>query len=143
MTRTGFEPVDNPFKPSRPTRLLPSLLIAAVVAVVAIVALAPDAGIDPDETPSLPASPVDGVVIAVDSAGLGQVTGFTLRIKSGWAFAFRLGSLENSTEFSPSHLAEHQATSSPVRAFYRLEGGAPVVDRLEDAPPEVNSPAAT
>ena len=142
MTMTGFEPVDNPFKPSRPARLLPSLLIAGVVAVVALVALTPGAGINPSETPSLPPSPVDGIVLVVDSEGLGQVTGFVLRIDGGWSFQFRLGTVENATEFPPSHLAEHQATSTPIRVYYRLEGGVPVAYRLEDAPLEP-SPGVT
>ena len=86
-------------------------------------------------TPELPASPVVGVVVAVDSAGLGQVDAFTLRVDGGWAFKLTLGPLENATEFSPSHLAEHLASSEPVRVFYRLEGGIRVVYRLEDAPP--------
>lgn len=86
-------------------------------------------------TPELPASPVVGVVVAVDSAGLGQVSGFSLRVHGGWAFKLALGPLENAAEFSPSHLAEHLASSEPVRAFYRVEGGKALVYRLEDAPP--------
>lgn len=86
-------------------------------------------------TPELPASPVVGVVVAVDSAGLGQVSGFSLRVDGGWAFKLALGPLENAAQFSPSHLAEHLASSEPVRAFYRLEGGKVLVYRLEDAPP--------
>ena len=79
-------------------------------------------------------SPVVGVVVRVDSAGLGQVRGFDLRIENGSTVRLTLGVLENAAEFSPSHLAEHQASSEPVRAFYRLEAGVPVVYRLEDAP---------
>jgi hypothetical protein len=79
-------------------------------------------------------SPVDGVVIAVDSAGLSDVRGFTLRSDGGLAFTFVLGRLENATEFSPSHLAEHQASSEPIRVWFRVEGGERVVYRLEDAP---------
>lgn len=81
-----------------------------------------------------PPSPVDGVVVAVDSAGLGQVKAFTLRLPGASSVTLTLGALENATQFSPSHLAEHQASSVPVRAFYRLENGVPVVYRLEDAP---------
>lgn len=93
-------------------------------------------------TPELPSSPVVGVVVAVDSAGLGQVSGFSLRVDGGWAFKLALGPLENAAEFSPSHLAEHLASSEPIRAFYRLEGGAPVVYRLEDAVPQASGAAA-
>ena len=86
------------------------------------------------------ASPVDGIVISVDSAGLGEVRGFALRANGNAAtVTFVLGVLENATEFSPSHLAEHQATSSPVRVYFRVQGSDRVVYRLEDAP----VPAAT
>ena len=80
------------------------------------------------------APPIEGVVISVDSAGLGDVRGFTLRpSSSGAVLTFVLGTLENPTEFPPSHLAEHQASSEPVRAWFRTEGGRQVVYRLEDA----------
>lgn len=83
--------------------------------------------------PPLPSSPVVGVVVGVDSEGLGQIRGFKLRV-GGYEYQLRLGQLENATEFSPSHLAEHLATSQPIRAWYRLEDGVPVAYRLEDAP---------
>lgn len=83
-------------------------------------------------TPALPASPAAGVVVGVDSAGLGQVSDFTLRVR-GYPYVFRVGALENVTEFPPSHLVEHLASSQPVRVYYRLDGSVPVVYRLEDA----------
>lgn len=84
--------------------------------------------------PSFPVSPIEGIVVSVDSTGLGQVRGFDLRSKSGTTH-FQIGSLENPTEFTPGHLAEHQATSSPVRVYFRVEDGghSAVVYRLEDA----------
>ena len=78
-------------------------------------------------------SPVEGVVVAVDVVSLTEVRGFTLRVAGGFAFTFAMGDLENPTEFPPGHLSEHQATSTPVRAWFRLEGGSRVVYRLEDA----------
>ena len=87
----------------------------------------------PPATQTLPPSPITGVVIAVDSAGLGQVRGFTLRDPGGDAYDLQVGPLENAAEFSPSHLSEHMASSEPIRAFYRLENGTPTVYRLEDA----------
>jgi hypothetical protein len=105
-----------------------SLFIAAVVLAAACQSPIPPP--TPDVT-----SPIDGVVIAVDSAGLGDVRGFTLRPGSSpFSFGFVLGTLENATEFSPSHLAEHQASSEPIRVWFRVEGGERVVYRLEDAP---------
>ena len=84
---------------------------------------------------SLPPSPVDGVVVHVDSAGLADVKGFDLRLPDGTVLAFTLGPLENGAQFAPGHLAEHQATGAPVRVSYRVVNGIPVVYRLEDAPP--------
>jgi len=84
--------------------------------------------------PRLPPSPVDGIVVAVDTKSLGKVDAFSLRTAGGEVVALRIGVLENPTEFTPSHLTEHQATGAPVRAYYRLEQGAALVYRLEDAP---------
>ena len=111
--------------------------LAARLLVVAAVA----AGCLPGATLQAPAthsitSPVEGVVFSVDAASLGDVRGFTLRpTNSPFSFGFVLGALENPTEFPPSHLAEHQATSQPVRAYFRTENGIHAVYRLEDAAP--------
>ena len=86
-------------------------------------------------TPVHPASPVDGVVIGVDAQSLGDVRGFTLRTMDGLTLTLTLGTLENATAFSPSHLSEHQATSEPIRVWFRVEAGQSVVYRLEDATP--------
>jgi len=111
-------------------------VVAGVVALALIAGLrAPEACACTPAAPSLRPSPIEGVVVAVDSAGLGQVKAFTLRLPDGSTFLLTLGALENATEFSPSHLSEHQVTSEPIRAFYRLEDGKPVVYRLENAPP--------
>ncbi|MEO8273043.1 MAG: hypothetical protein ABI620_03170 [Chloroflexota bacterium] len=120
--------------PSRRTRFLPTLIAIGVIVVIGFVGLRgkpsdPVATIGP-----LPASPVIGVVVAVDSPSLGQVNAFALQTPDGSAFDFTMGQLENPTEFSPSHLSEHMATSTPIRVFYRLENGKPVAYRLEDAP---------
>lgn len=87
----------------------------------------------PPPTPGV-VSPVVGIVIAVDSFGLADVRGFTLRPSDGggFNFGFKLGPLENATEFSPSHLAEHMASSEPIRVYFRTENGEHVVYRLED-----------
>ncbi len=84
-------------------------------------------------TPLPPASPVEGVLIDIDSAGLADVDGFTLRLGDGRTVAFRVGILENGDEFPVGHLAEHLATSAPVRVFFRPEGQDLVVYRVEDA----------
>ena len=113
------------------TRAFAALLLATL----AIAGCRPE----PVATPDVQ-SPVDGVVIAVDAASLTDIRSFTLRTSSGFSFEFKVGVLENATEFSPSHLKEHMATSAPIRVWYRMEGGEAVAYRLEDAP---ELPAAT
>jgi hypothetical protein len=83
---------------------------------------------------AVPASPVDGILIDIDSEGLSRVTAFTLRTNDGQEVTFRIGTLENGDQFPPGHLAEHLATSSPVRVFFRQDGADLVAYRLEDAP---------
>ena len=123
--------------PSRGRRAFQWLSLFAVVAIplAAIVwlAAAPAACACSGSPVPLPPSPVEGVVIAVDSAGLGQVRRFELRLDGGGVIGLTLGPLENAAEFSPSHLGEHLASSEPVRAYYRLVEGVPTVYRLEDA----------
>jgi hypothetical protein len=77
-------------------------------------------------------SPVVGIVTSVDSGGLGDVRGFELRTAEGVSLELEIGDLENPVEFPPAHLAEHKATSSPVRAFFRCEEERLIVYRLED-----------
>ena len=79
-------------------------------------------------------SPIDGILTDIDSEGLTRVTGFRLRTNEGQEIAFKIGTLENGAEFPPGHLAEHLATSTPVRVYFREEGPDLVVYRLEDAP---------
>ena len=129
----------DPGRPAFAIRWLPTLgIIAGLLVVVAI------AGLQPPGSPgaSVPASsPVEGVVVAVESEGLGQVEGFVLRLQDSSTITFTLGPLENASEFSPSHVTEHFATSEPIRVYFRLENDSPVAYRLEDAPPPVTSAA--
>ena len=91
----------------------------------------------------LPASPVIGVVVAIDQVSLTQVNSFDVRTTDGKTVTLKVGALDNATQFSLSHLATHMATGVPIRAFYRLENGAAVVYHLEDAVPGSASPGAT
>lgn len=109
---------------------VPIVAIAAFVALL-VWAIATSCACTP--VPVMPASPVEGVVVSVDAPSLGDVLGFQLRTPGGATYTLKLGTLENATQFSPSHLSEHEATSSPIRAWYRLDNGVPVVYRLEDA----------
>ena len=42
-----------------------------------------------------------GLVIAVDSSGLTNVRGFTIRTDDGRTVVFRIGALENGAQFAP------------------------------------------
>jgi hypothetical protein len=84
---------------------------------------------------TLPPSPLVGVVVGVDSPSLGKINSFQLRLSDGSVVKLSMGVLENPTQFSPSHLLSHQASSVPIRAFYLLQDGVPMVYRLEDATP--------
>jgi hypothetical protein len=120
----------------RPTLAIALVAGLGTVGILVLLAIAQQLADRPTASPDV-SSPVDGVIIAVDSAGLGDVRGFTLRPSSGsFAFTFELGTLENPTEFPPGHLAEHLASSQPVRVYFRRsEDGRHVVYRLEDASP--------
>jgi hypothetical protein len=134
---TPYEPVR--WKPRLFTRFLPTLIIIAILGIIAAIGLGGNFSPKASDPP-LPASPIDGVVVSVDALTLTEVLSFQIRTVSGTVFELAVGTLENATEFSPSHLAEHQATSVPIRAYYRLENDIPVVYRLEDAPAGTASP---
>ena len=116
------------------TAILAAVAAAALVSACQPPAVAPT----PDVT-----SPVEGVIVSVDSRGLNDVRGFVLRVSPASAYDFVLGPLENPTQFAPGHLAEHQATSQPVRVYFVVQDGQRVVYRLEDAVPASPAPAAT
>ena len=117
----------------RRTRNLFALVLVIVVAVTggAALLLSDTSLIDPDGPPAT--TQVEGVIVAVDSSGLADVRGFTLRRPGGETLDFRLGELENGDQFPPGHLAEHQATAESVVVYYRLEGNERFAVRLEDA----------
>jgi hypothetical protein len=117
------------------TRARPAALVLVVWLFALLVAACGPSGTPATTTGGPPASPVDGVVLTIDSSGLSEVHGFTLRTASGVVLTFSLGTLENPTQFPPGHLAEHQANALPVRAYFVPgSAGQLVVYRLEDAP---------
>jgi len=101
--------------------------VGLVIALVAVLAILVTLLQEP------PLQTETGVVIAVDAASLTDVRGFTIRTADGRTVVFRLGELENGTEFPPGHLGEHVATAVPVLVTYRDDGGDRVVVRLDDA----------
>ena len=109
------------------------LFIGIIVATaVAAILLSETGPVDPDQPPGT--TEMTGVVVAVDSAGLGDVQAFTLRRPGGELVVFSLRELGNGTEFAPAHLPEHQATAEPVRVWYRMDGADLLAIKLEDAP---------
>ena len=77
---------------------------------------------------------VSGVVLSVDSAGLTDVRGFTLRTAEGEVLAFRIGTLEPGPgTFPAGHLREHLASAAPVEVRYRRDGATLFAIRLRDA----------
>jgi hypothetical protein len=81
-----------------------------------------------------PSQTETGLVVAVDSSGLTDVRGFSIRTSDGRTVAFRIGILENGAEFPPGHLLEHAATGARVVVTYRRDNGDLVAIRLDDAP---------
>jgi hypothetical protein len=109
------------------------LLIAAAALVIVV---ASTLGQAPSQTAT-------GLVVAVDSSGLTDVRGFTIRTGDGRTEVFRIGVLENGAQFPPGHLLEHAATGVKVLVTYREENGELVAIRLDDAPAAPVPGAAT
>ncbi len=114
-----------------------NLFLAALVIVIAVAGGAALllGGSTPDD-PDAPSGTVAavGVVVAIDTGGLADVRGFTLRTGDGSLVEFDLSRLENGPEFPPGHLAEHQATAQPVWVWYRDEAGTRYAIVVRDAP---------
>ena len=87
-----------------------------LVVIVGLVAMALGGGGGTDGPPDAPT--MDGVVVKVDSAGLGDVSAFTLRTRDGQSVVFGLSELRNGVAFPPGHLAEHMATAHQIRVWY-------------------------
>jgi hypothetical protein len=77
---------------------------------------------------------VVGVVTEVDATSLSDVCCFTLRTSDGQTLMFELGQLQNGVDFPPGHLAEHQATATPIRVWWKAGLDSRLAIRLEDAP---------
>jgi hypothetical protein len=114
----------------RTRRLFAVVLVALVIVVGAVATLAGGTVRDPDAPDGDGAV---GIVVGLDSAGLTDVRGFTLRTDDGRDLVFRIGTLENGAEFPPGHLGEHQAFATRIRVWYRSVGDLLVAFRLEDA----------
>jgi hypothetical protein len=115
----------------RRTRLVFGVIVVAVVllGVGAAILNQVSSGARPDGSPT-----VDGIVVGVDSQGLGNVKGFRLRTPDGRILAFDLSADRNGAQFPPGHLTEHLATAQPVRVWYEGSGDQLKALWLEDKP---------
>lgn len=77
----------------------------------------------------------EGIVTAIDTLGLSQVQGFTLRTEDGRSLHLTIsdGTDLGAGGFPPDHLREHMATASGVAVVYRTEGDTLVAIQLTDA----------
>ena len=114
-------------------RLFFGALLGLVVVVGLVTILPSPPPADPGPSPGTTA--IEGVIVAVDAEGLGDVRTFDLRTTDGVVRTFSLAALENGVEFPPGHLIEHSATAQPVRVWFRTEAGEDLAIRLEDAEP--------
>ncbi|MCI0582693.1 MAG: hypothetical protein L0227_07330 [Chloroflexi bacterium] len=80
-------------------------------------------------------SSTTGVVVAVESTSLTEVTAFTIRESGGRTQRFVVGGLQNATEFPPGHLVEHIASGVPVIVTWLEEDGVATAIRIVDGPP--------
>jgi hypothetical protein len=109
-------------------------IVALAVIVVAVAVAAAVFGGTAGNPAAAQGEQAVGIVSSIDSEGLTNVRGFTLLTPDGRELEFGIGTLENGAQFPPGHLAEHQALASPIRVWYRTEGGSLVAFRLEDSP---------
>ncbi len=137
---SGGKPASRAASSAHPTRRASPSAPSATPGPVETASIATAASGQPSVTPgasasnaAAPTSPVTGVLTDITSAGLSQVSAFRIRLDDGTELSFRIGVLEDGAEFPPGHLAEHLASSLPVRVFFRVEGAELVVYRIEDA----------
>jgi hypothetical protein len=104
------------------------MLLAVVIAVIAVAVAAATILGGPGRRVET------GIVVAVEASSLSDVQGFSIRTADGRTVDFRVGTIENPTQFPPGHLAEHKVSLVPIRVTFVQESGGPVAIRLEDAP---------
>ena len=78
----------------------------------------------------LPVNEITGVVTKLDSAGLTDVNGFTVR-SNDETFDFAVDS-ETQLAFPPSHLNEHRVSGEPVKVTYEERDGELYALTVED-----------
>ncbi len=125
-TEPSTAPATGPVSGNGRRRLILLLAVAVAVVLAAVVGTMVLGG---------PGRQVEtGVVVAVEATSLSDVRGFSIRTADGRTVDFRVGTIENATQFPPGHLAEHKVSLVPIRVTFVQESGGPVAVRLEDAP---------
>ena len=78
---------------------------------------------------------VDGIVVDIDSEGLGRMRSFTLRTSEGELLTFDVsGPVDLSGDaFPPDHLQQHMALGEGIAVAYEMRDGQRVATRLVDA----------
>ncbi len=74
-----------------------------------------------------------GIVVGVDSPGLGRVDSFQLLTSGGDTLTFDTSSLEFRSEFPAAHLAEHQIIGDRILVTFKQHADRLVVTQLDDA----------
>lgn len=97
---------------------------------MAVVAVALTACGSQEESGPVPRE-LTGVVVEVESAGLGEVRGFTLR-SEGRNYRVHLAK-DVELGFPPAHLNEHLATADPVRVELTRRNGKLFALSIADA----------
>ena len=73
-----------------------------------------------------------GIVIEVDSPGLGRVDSFELLTLDGQRLVFDTTELEFRADFPAPHLAEHKVIGDHIVVTYKTDGDRLVVTQLDD-----------
>jgi hypothetical protein len=116
-----------------------AVFLAGAAAVAVLLALGACGGENageegaPSTSVSDPASPVRGLLTAVDASPEGELRRVTLLDDDGneWSFAV---DLEPPADVSTAHLQEHAGLREPVLVYFRGSGESRVAYRIDDAP---------
>ncbi len=73
-----------------------------------------------------------GIVVGVDSPGLGRVDSFELITLEGETLVFDTSELQFRSEFPAPHLAEHKIIGDQIVVTYKADGGRLIVTQLDD-----------
>ena len=73
-----------------------------------------------------------GIVVGVDSPGLGRVDRFELLTLEGERLSFDTSELQFRSEFPAPHLSEHQVIGDHIVVTYKTDGDRLIVTQLDD-----------